>query len=95
MSHHHKRGERGRGRIRATEKEGLRMMCWNVCGWYRKCMGQSSREQDGRDIRKEVISFYEPDILAVVETWLKGEESILVGGTNGLVTTERICKGEQ
>ena len=36
--------------------------------------------QDRCDIRTEVIAFYEPDVLAVVETWLKEEDAILVGG---------------
>ena len=31
-------------------------------------------------MRAEVIDFYKPDMMALVETWLKGEEEIVVEG---------------
>ena len=32
------------------------------------------------DIRSEVIDFYKPDIMTLVETWLKGDEEVVVEG---------------
>ena len=32
------------------------------------------------EIRAEVIDFYSPDIVALVETWLKGDEEVVVEG---------------
>ena len=51
------------------------MMCWNVCGW---CKGgrQIDQTKEDLDIRAEVIDFYRPDIVALVETWLKGDEEV-------------------
>lgn len=40
-------------------------------------MEQMREEQD---MRTEVIYFYKPDVMALVETWLKGEEEIFVDG---------------
>ena len=62
------------------ESEGkLSMMCWNVCGW---CKDGSGTEQmrEVHDMRAEVLHFYKPDVVALVETWLKGEEEIGVEG---------------
>ena len=57
----------------------LSMMCWNVCGW---CKGgrQIDQMREELDIRAEVIDFYRPDIVALVETWLKGDEEVVVEG---------------
>ena len=32
------------------------------------------------DMRAEVIDYYRPDVIALVETWLKGKEEIMVEG---------------
>ena len=67
------------GAVGGVDEEGrksegkLSMMCWNVCGW---CKGgrQIDQMRGELDIRAEVINFYTPDIVALVETWLKGNE---------------------
>ena len=67
------------GAVEGVDEEGrksegkLSMMCWNVCGW---CKGgrQIDQMRGELDIRAEVINFYTPDIVALVETWLKGNE---------------------
>ncbi len=53
------------------------MMCWNVCG---SCKGgrQIDQMRGDLDITAEVIDFYSPDIVALVETWLKGDEEEVV-----------------
>ena len=57
----------------------LSTMCWNVCGW---CKGgrQIDQMKEDLDIRAEVIDFYGPDIVALVETWLKGDEEVVADG---------------
>ena len=40
------------------------------------------------DIRAEVIGYYKPDVSALAETWLKGDEVINMLGYNFLVTIE-------
>ncbi|MDA8031154.1 MAG: endonuclease/exonuclease/phosphatase family protein, partial [Alphaproteobacteria bacterium] len=64
-------GTRGEGR--------LSMMCWNVCGWGRGG-GEMEKMREGHDMRAKVIDFYKPDVVALVETWLRGEEEIAVEG---------------
>ena len=62
------------------ESEGkLSVMCWNVCVW---CKVGSGMEQmrEMHDMRAEVLHFYKPDVVTLVETWLKGEEEIGVEG---------------
>ena len=78
---------RGKGRYKGLEKEFMRkksegklsMMCWNVCGW---CKGgwQIDQMREDLKIRAEVIDFYKPDIVTLVETWLKGDEEVVVEG---------------
>ena len=55
------------------------MMCWNVCVW---CKGgrQIDQMREDLDIKAEVIDFYRPDIAALVEIWLKGDEEVIVEG---------------
>ena len=60
--------------------EQLSMMCWNVCGWLRKIGGQQEQLNDEYDMRSAVIGFYGPDVVAVVESWLKGEDKLVVEG---------------
>ena len=62
-------------------EEKLSMVCCNVCGW---CKGgwQTDQMRGDFDIRSEVIEFYKPDIMALVETWLKGDEDVVVEGYN-------------
>ena len=48
-------------------------------GW---CKGgqQADQMRGDLDIRSEVIDFYKPDIMALVETCLKGDEEVVVEG---------------
>ena len=55
------------------------MVCWNVCGWCKD--GNNWEEMRAvHDVKAEVIDYYRPDVIALVETWLKGEEEIMVEG---------------
>ena len=36
--------------------------------------------REGHDIRADLIHFYRLDVVAFVETWLKGEEETVVEG---------------
>ena len=67
------------GDVEMKSEEILSMMCWNVCGW---CKDGRGMEQmiEGHDIRTEVKDFYKPDVVALMETWLKGEKEIVVEG---------------
>ena len=69
----------GTGTGRAGSEQ-LSMMCWNVCGWLRKNGGQYEQLNDEYDMRSAVIGFYSPDVVAVVESWLKGEDEAVVEG---------------
>ena len=55
----------------------LSMMCWNVCGWC-KDGRQIDQMREELDIRVEVIDSYRPDIVTLVEPWLKGDEEVVV-----------------
>ena len=67
--------EKGRG------VEGmLSMMCWNVCGWSRRDGGEMSMMRVMNDMRAKVLDYCKPDVLALVETWLKDREEIVVDG---------------
>ena len=78
---------RGKGRYKGLEKEFMRkksegklsMMCWNVCGWC-KAGRQIDQMREELDIRVEVIDSYRPDIVPLVEPWLKGDEEVVVEG---------------
>ena len=50
-----------------------------MCGW---CKGERQIDQmrENLDLRAEVINFYRPDIVALVKTWLKGDEEVVVDG---------------
>ena len=58
----------------------LSMMCWNVGGWGKKDGSDWNRMEDVLDMRAKVVDIYRPDVIAVVETWLRGEEVIEVDG---------------
>ena len=63
----------------AEKGEKLSMMCWNVCGWSRGDGYMGKMRKEG-DVRAEVIDFYRPDVVALVETWLKAEDVLAVEG---------------
>ena len=50
-----------------------------MCGWY-KDGSNWEKMRAVHDVRAEVIDFYRPDVITLVETWLKGEEEIVVEG---------------
>ena len=52
----------------------LKVMCWNVCGWSNLDGGQLGRGVDHTDIRSLVLNHYKPDVIGVVESWLRGDE---------------------
>ena len=56
------------------------MMCWNVGGWSKKDGGGWDKMKEPLDMRARVVDIYRPDIMAVAETWLRGEEVIEVDG---------------
>ena len=58
----------------------LSMMCWNVGGWRKKDGSDWNRMEGVLDMRAKVVDLYRPGVIAVVETWLTGEEAIEVDG---------------
>ena len=52
----------------------VKMMCWNVAGWARGDGNEGVRSVEDHDMRAKVINFYKPDVVCLVETWLKGNE---------------------
>ena len=52
------------------------MMCWNVGGWGKKDGSDWNRMEDVLDMRAKVVDLYRPDVISVVETWLRGEEVV-------------------
>ena len=55
---------------RSVPTDNLSMLCWNVAGWARgleRCVNDN-------DIRAKIIKCYQPDIMGIVETWLKDDE---------------------
>ena len=67
------------GDVEMKSEETLSMMCWNVCGWWGDG-GRVEQMREGHDIRAEVVDFYRLDVVALMETWLKGEEEIVLEG---------------
>ena len=55
------------------------MMCWNVGDWS-KDRSDCNKMEEVLDMRAKVVDLYRPDVIAVVETWLKGEKVIEVDG---------------
>ena len=53
----------------------LSIICWNVCGWGKNRCGVQQMMKF-HDMKAEVLGFYRPDVMALVETWLKGDEVI-------------------
>ena len=43
-------------------------------------MGEQEQLNDKFDLRLAVIGFYGPDVVAVFESWLKGEDELVVDG---------------
>ena len=72
-------GELGSSEGMVEDKVKLSMMCWNVCGWCEEEHGMEQIRED-HDMGAKVIDFYKPDVMALVETWLKGEEEMRICG---------------
>ena len=51
------------------------MLRWNELGWC-KDGGGINQMRRMHDVRIEVIDIHKPDVVALVATWLKGEEQI-------------------
>ena len=58
----------------------LRVMCWNVCGWSNLDAGELGRGVDHTDIRSLILNHYKPDVIGVVESWLRGDEEVFFEG---------------
>ena len=71
-------GER-EGEVGVDSKGKLSMICLNVCGWF-KDGNEMVQMRERHDMRAEVIDFYRPSVMALVEAWLKREEEIVVEG---------------
>ena len=69
-----KSGSVDRGDVNVME---LKMMCWNVAGWSRGDGIGGDGVVESRDIRAKVITFFQPDIVCLVETWLKGDVGVV------------------
>ncbi len=52
----------------------VKMMCWKVAGCARGDGNDEVQTVKDRDMRAKVITFYKPDVVCLVETWLKGDE---------------------
>ena len=61
----------------------LNFICWNVQGWTNSNKGKIGRSVRPNDIRAKVIAVLQPDILAITETWLQGNESEWNDSMNG------------
>ena len=54
----------------------LKAICWNVSGWARgDGMIGGDRVVESQDIRAKVLDFFQPDIVCLTETWLRGIET--------------------
>ena len=58
----------------------LKTICWNVAGWSKGDGSGGGRVVESRDIRAKVINFFQPDILCMTETWLRGDEVVMFDG---------------
>ena len=58
----------------------LKVCFWNVCGWSGGGGGQMERRVQEHDMRAEMIGYYKPDVSALAETQLKGDEVINLQG---------------
>ena len=56
----------------------LKTICWNVAGWSRGDGSGGGRVVESWDIRAKVINFFQPDILCMIETWLRGDEVVMM-----------------
>ena len=60
----------------SNEGMKVKMMCWNVAGWANGDVDGGVRSVEERDMRANVINFYNPDVVCLVETWLKGGDVV-------------------
>ena len=61
-----------------------KMMCWNVAGWAWGDVNEGIRTVEEHDMRTKVINFYKPDVVCLVQTWLKGDEVLGFDGYHWL-----------
>ena len=62
------------------DQEQLKMTFWNVCGWTDTDGGEVNRGVRDDDMRARVLEYYQPDVVALAETWLRGKEGVRVKG---------------
>jgi len=57
-------------------KQQVKMTFWNLCGWTDTDGGEVNRGVRDDDMRARVLEYYQPDVVALAETWLRGKESV-------------------
>ena len=62
----------GNGNTISIDK--VSMLCWNVAGWAKGGGCGLERTIQENDLRSKVLHHYQPDIVCLVETWLRGDE---------------------
>ena len=62
------------------DQEQVKMTFWNVCGWTDTDGGEVNRGVRVDDMRARVLEYYQPDVVALAETWLRGKEGVRVKG---------------
>ena len=95
------RGRKGRVNGEGGSLDGggkFKMMCWNVAGWSRGDGGGDDRGVENRDIRAKVINFFQPDVVCLTETWLKGNEGVVFDeyewfGHNRVLVSRKAVRG--
>ena len=69
----------------------LNFLCWNMQGWTNSDKGEIGRSVRPNDIRAKVIAVLQPDILAITETWLQGNESVKVDNYRWIGNNQKQC----
>ena len=69
----------------------LNFLSWNVQGWTNSDKGEIGRSVRPNDIKAKVIAVLQPDILAITETWLQGNESVKVDNYRWIGNNRKQC----
>ena len=67
-------GEKGEVGDERQDQQQVKMTFWNACGWTYTDGGEVNRGVRDDDMRAKVLKYYQPDIVALAETWLRGKE---------------------
>ena len=63
-----------------SSANSLSMMCWKVAGWSKGEVFSSVKSVDRNNFRAKAIDYYNPDIVCLVETWLKENKEVEFDG---------------